>query len=926
MAPPPRPRRVAPCVERLERRDAPAAAPWLAEGFDTVPAGALPPGWAQWASAGPPAFQVSAARAWSLPQGLASTPAGSRVAARAWYATSEPADVLVGASVFLDTAAPAGVLLRGARLNGTRASYYALTISRGLDVQLLRVVNGVATTLADLHSTQYFSQQWVRVALWASGNTLRAQVTRLDTGEYLTAGGAWRAGPVWALAAIDTALPGGGLAGIDREARYAGTVTLDDFTAAPLRPDKQPPRVTLTAPAAGALLSGVVPVRATAVDDVGLSRVAFYVDGTLRAVQTAAPYGWSFDTTTAANGPHRLSVIATDLIGNSTTDSVVVTTQNDFAVAVPDIPRHYRHIRLAELAYTTTPFTAQTDALLRNSIDLVVPAPAYLDHVYDVAPTTPQLLYVNLSNLYGDALTSWLAYADAHGLSREQAFYHAARPTPYSGGSASSLPVNWFWAVYRDRTSSLTDLTGQARGTSPGGVAFAGTGGSVYVGYPERFREINFSLASGAAGGWSGVVEYATAVDASGRPTAWARLPLLGDSTAGLTHSGQMTFDPPADWKPAVLNGSARLYYVRVRTVTGGTAPVASSILGRDYVGAHGGTAGVVPVFDYAADTNHDGYLNDREYAVAVAQGDYARFAHESRLPDGYYGEMSFATNPSDPGFRAWAVQYAQGLLQANPLAAGLFLDNSNAVLPFTLAGAPEGTGTYAADYASLVAAVNRAIAPHWLLANTAGGGGRSDAEVAGVPGYFEEFALRPLAQNWQAFEQVAAVVGARAALRTPAPYAVLDSLPTGGAPTDPRTEMAALAEYYLVADPDSTFLDLFGGYSPHSDWSQHWVPAVAFDVGRPLGGWSVFASGADPANRALTYDVYQRSYGNALVLYKPLSYSHGVTGGLGDATATTHALPGTFRVLNADGSLGPAVTSITLRNGEGAVLVRTGA
>jgi hypothetical protein len=73
-----------------------------------------------------------------------------------------------------------------------------------------------------------------------------------------------------------------------------------------------------------------------------------------------------------------------------------------------------------------------------------------------------------------------------------------------------------------------------------------------------------------------------------------------------------------------------------------------------------------------------------------------------------------------------------------------------------------------------------------------------------------------------------------------------------------------------------------------------------------------------------LTYKIYQRSYGNALVLYKPLSYQVGVgTGTLANATATTHALNGTYRILNADGTLSGPVTSVTLRNGEGAILIR---
>jgi hypothetical protein len=46
-------------------------------------------------------------------------------------------------------------------------------------------------------------------------------------------------------------------------------------------------------------------------------------------------------------------------------------------------------------------------------------------------------------------------------------------------------------------------------------------------------------------------------------------------------------------------------------------------------------------------------------------------------------------------------------------------------------------------------------------------------------------------------------------------------------------------------------------------------------------------------------------------------------TGSLSANTATTHQLNGTYRALQADGTLGPQITSITLRNGEGAILIK---
>jgi hypothetical protein len=170
----------------------------------------------------------------------------------------------------------------------------------------------------------------------------------------------------------------------------------------------------------------------------------------------------------------------------------------------------------------------------------------------------------------------------------------------------------------------------------------------------------------------------------------------------------------------------------------------------------------------------------------------------------------------------------------------------------------------------------------------------------------------------------MAGTVGRRLSLAEPAGYLILDTLSVGGSPTDDRTRVAALAYYYLLADPDATMLMTWGGEEPASAWSRHWFDAISFDVGRPRASWSELTSGSDPANGALTFRIYQREYENGLILYKPLSYASGKgTGGTGDATATTHPLPGNYRPLRSDGTLGPATSSVTLRNGEGAILIR---
>jgi hypothetical protein len=894
------------------------------ETFDTTPPGTLPAGWSQWSNIGTNAFAVSSAQSLSAPNSLSvNSPTGSGLNARAWISTTQPANEEVQSAVYLNQPIPAEILARGTGLDTTSPSYYAVSITEGLDLKLLRVNNGTTTTLGEVRSANWVANQWVYTTLYVNGNNGRAQVQRNDTGQYLNGFGQWQSDPTWALNLTDTApLSGGGEVGVGRLPSYAGSVYFDNFSYEPVTVSSQPPAVTITNPAAASTVSGVVPVQVNATDPTGVSQVEFYVDNVLRGVDiTGAPYTWNFDTTAVANGSHTLTVLAYDPAQNIGQASLTFTTQNNLApLPKPTIPQHSPNIRLADIAYNggNGQLPPADIPLLQNAVDLVIDDPIYLSQINAVAPSTPQLIYTNVSSLYKNLLADWLSYADGHGYSREGAFYHVTQATPYAGAGGSTQPVNWFWGIYSGG-STLTNWTWRGPGGSGAGIPFGGVGQSVYIGYTDQFWQINLKMTSGASNGWSGVLEYPTAVDASGNPTAWATLTTLGDTTAGLTQSGQITFNPPADWKPASLNGSAPLYYVRIRTVTAGTAPVANTILGDDYTDSNGTNAGVIPAFDWSADRDHDGYLNPTEYANRTP-GMNARFYYQSRLFS--YGPMRFATNPGDAAFRSWAINYDIRFLNSNPLAAGLFMDNSVGVAPTTAGSVVEPVGSYTTDCASLLYEIGQAIAPKWILANTSGST-TANPIIQQVAGYFAEFDIRALAHNYQQFETVAGRVAAQSALTSPAPYAVLDSHPQGGAPTDPRTEMATLAYYYLLADPNTTFLDYDGGYDTTGPWNRHWFPAMKTDIGQPTSSWSLFATGTDPSNAALTYRIYERSYANALVLYKPLSFGNGVTGTLADATAATQALGGTYYPLQSDGTLGAPITSITLRNGEGAVLIK---
>lgn len=90
--------------------------------------------------------------------------------------------------------------------------------------------------------------------------------------------------------------------------------------------DTQAPTVSITAPSSGATVSGTTAVTASASDNVGVSRVEFYLDGGLQATDTSSPYSWSWDTTAASNGSHSLTAKAYDAAGNVGTSSAVSVT------------------------------------------------------------------------------------------------------------------------------------------------------------------------------------------------------------------------------------------------------------------------------------------------------------------------------------------------------------------------------------------------------------------------------------------------------------------------------------------------------------------------------------------------------------------------------------------------------------------------
>jgi chitodextrinase len=112
------------------------------------------------------------------------------------------------------------------------------------------------------------------------------------------------------------------------DARASGTTT-----------DTMPPSVTIASPASGAKISGTTTLAATATDNVGVTKVAFYSGTTLlgsASNSSGSTWQYSWDSTGTANGTYTLTARASDAAGNVTTSaSVLVTVSNTAADTTP---------------------------------------------------------------------------------------------------------------------------------------------------------------------------------------------------------------------------------------------------------------------------------------------------------------------------------------------------------------------------------------------------------------------------------------------------------------------------------------------------------------------------------------------------------------------------------------------------------------
>ncbi|MEO8483553.1 MAG: Ig-like domain-containing protein [Acidobacteriota bacterium] len=103
--------------------------------------------------------------------------------------------------------------------------------------------------------------------------------------------------------------------------------------------DSTAPTVSLSAPAAGATLTGTTTLSATASDNIGVAGVRFTIDGTTVGVEdTSSPFSISWNSASVSSGQHTVRAVARDAAGNTQTSAArTVTVANLTDTAAPSV-------------------------------------------------------------------------------------------------------------------------------------------------------------------------------------------------------------------------------------------------------------------------------------------------------------------------------------------------------------------------------------------------------------------------------------------------------------------------------------------------------------------------------------------------------------------------------------------------------------
>jgi len=316
------------------------------------------------------------------------------------------------------------------------------------------------------------------------------------------------------------------------------------------------------------------------------------------------------------------------------------------------------------------------------------------------------------------------------------------------------------------------------------------------------------------------------------------------------------------------------------------------------------------------------------EKAFVHKRGYAADSAH--RVFFNIWGSNRWAINPADPGAIAYTVNRVQRITAGEN---GVFFDEAASGDMGAHLGAMSefpSAIAYNASIAKLLRSIRTGISPKTIMLNTAEYTTPADLANAIAAGavhleMFNNFKYSGMVQRWGWIEQLASLgvfVDVVSAYGSQDLAHMTTSYPRGNSATNvQRAKLWELASYYLAvtSNPKLIALQLENQWS--KPYSTLWTKAQEANIGHPTAARVQKSHGTDPLRNS--YLVYTRDFDRALVVLR-LQQGWG-SQTYTDGTAITVPLPAGEKwiPLNADGTVGTAVTSIRLRNSEAAIMLK---
>jgi len=144
-------------------------------------------------------------------------------------------------------------------------------------------------------------------------------------------------------------------------------------------PDVTPPTASVTAPQAGSTVSNTVTVNVSASDNVGVTRIEWYLNGTCAGTNFSASAAFSWDTKSTTNGSYTLQARAYDAAGNvGTSSSITVVVQNPMPDVIPPTVQITSPANGSLLSGKTTKvYVTANDNVGVTRVDLLVDGKSY---------------------------------------------------------------------------------------------------------------------------------------------------------------------------------------------------------------------------------------------------------------------------------------------------------------------------------------------------------------------------------------------------------------------------------------------------------------------------------------------------------------------------------------------------------------------